>query len=351
MLAASRGVDMEGVLPRYGSRILLLPSLGFLLVAGGFLLLGWLAYLWLHPGPAPYRYALVDEGGVARFDKLGLEAWPDLAVGRYEMRVDGVNEALAVTHVARRGDAPPVRLDWENRAGEPVGALDSRLSELTALATAIGKHAPKDAVVLAWWDTSRQIRLLAGRDTLFESHLGEPAIVPEQWRGRGGAVDKVEREFWGAPAGTDERRNFQRFADALGADPAEGVAMLRELAGAREAYLAIHVTDVYKLGRMRPDRLDMAYKDFPMGANLHGLVGYLKSWMRDHGYVSYALQSLSDNQVRAYFLRDGRSGNTLLAQMLPFTTSNPLELQAVQLVFQHGSYWVYKIPSSQPSGG
>ena len=32
--------------------------------------------------------------------------------------------------------------------------------------------------------------------------------------------------------------------------------------------------------------------------------------------------------MRAYFLTDAKSGNTLLAQMLPMTTSQPLELQS-----------------------
>jgi hydroxylamine oxidation protein HaoB len=53
--------------------------------------------------------------------------------------------------------------------------------------------------------------------------------------------------------------------------------------------------------------------------------------------------------VRAYFLADAKSSNTLLAQMLPFTNSQPLELQAVQLVYQQGGYWVYRVPSIQPS--
>ena len=36
---------------------------------------------------------------------------------------------------------------------------------------------------------------------------------------------------------------------------------------------------------------------------------------------------LSENLVRAYFLTGDKSGNTLLAQMLPFTNTNPLEFQ------------------------
>jgi len=171
--------------------------------------------------------------------------------------------------------------------------------------------------------------------------------MPSLWRTKRGAIEKYERSFWGAPASAEERQKFQRFADALVADPKEGVAMLQELTGGREAYIAVHLSDLYKLGLMRPDRLGAAYKDFPLrGGDVHGLSGIVKRWQQDNNYVSYSVHGLAENMVRAYFLTDAKSGNTLLAQMLPFTTTNPLELQAVQLVYQQGGYWVYKIPSA-----
>jgi hydroxylamine oxidation protein HaoB len=203
--------------------------------------------------------------------------------------------------------------------------------------------------VLAWWDTSRQIRLLAGCDTMFTSHLSEPIIAPSHWRERNETIKKYEHKFWGAPESNEESRKFQRFADALAADSEKGVAMLRELAGAREAYVVVHVSDLYKLGLMHPERLDMAFKDFPLTGNVHGLAAQVKAWMANNGYDSYTLQSLSEKMVRAYFVRDSKNGKTLLSQMLPFMDRTPLEMKVVQPVYQQGGYWVYKIPSTQPS--
>ncbi|SEP44277.1 hydroxylamine oxidation protein HaoB [Nitrosovibrio sp. Nv6] len=328
----------------------------------------WFAWLWFNPGPAPYRYQLVEEGGIDQFSQLGLEAWPDLTIAQYEVYAEEVDQPLAVTHVARRGNSAPVRLDWENRTSELLLTTDSKLSELTALAGAINKYAAKDALILAWWDTSRQINLLAERDTLFTQRVGEPLIVPAHWRSRIDAIQKYEQEFWDAAASAKEQRRFQRFADALLAEPQAGAAILRELvaeadktdkgdktekagsdaATPREAYIAIHVTDLYKLGIMRPEQFDMAYKNFPMEGNMHGMIGYLKNWMLENEFKTYTLQSLSDKLVRGYFLRDAKSLNTLIAQMLPFTESQPLDLTAVQLIYQQGGYWVYKIP---PAGG
>ena len=338
---------MEGALTRPSNRIL--PSLGIVLVAGGLFVLGWFAYLWLSPGPAPYHYQLVEEGGVSKFSNLGLGGWPDLKIGKYEVRVESLDKPIAVAYRATRGDANPVLLNWENLISEPVGFIDTNFSDLTTVATEIAKHVPKEAVVLAWWDTSRQIRLLAGCDTMFTSHLGEPMIIPSHWREREQNIKKYEQEFWGAPQQEGESRKFQRFADALAADSEKGAAMLRELAGAREAYVVVHVTDLYKLGLMRPDRLDMAFKDFPLTGNVHGLAAQVKAWMASNGFDSYTLQSLSERMVRAYFVRENKNGKTLLSQMLPFVDRTPLEMKAVQPVYQQGGYWVYKIPSTQPS--
>jgi hydroxylamine oxidation protein HaoB len=338
---------MEGALTRSSNRIL--PSLGIVLVTGGLFVLGWFSYLWLKPEPAPYRYQLVEEGGVGKFAGLGLEAWPELKIGKYEVRVESVDKPIAVAYRATRGDAQPVLLNWENHISEPVGYVDSKITDLAVVSTALAKHVPKGAVVLAWWDTSRQVQLLAGCNTLFTSHLGEPLIAPSHWRELDATIKTYEQEFWGAQTTEGERRKFQRFADALAAEDSEkGTAILRELAGAGEAYVIVHVTDLYKLGLMRPERLDMAFKDFPLTGNVHGLAAQVKGWMKNNDYESYTLQSLSEKMVRAYFVRESKNGKTLLSQMLPFMDRTPLELKTLQPTYNHGGYWVYKIPPVQP---
>jgi len=77
--------------------------------------------------------------------------------------------------VARKGDNPPVLLDWKNGTAEALYNLEKKPSELMELAAVIDKHAAKDALILSWWDTARQIKLLTGRDTLFSNHrLSKP---------------------------------------------------------------------------------------------------------------------------------------------------------------------------------
>jgi hydroxylamine oxidation protein HaoB len=324
----------------------MLPSLGLLLVTGGLFLIGWFAYLWFKPAPAPYTYQLVDEGGVAKFGHLGLHAWPNLKISKYEIHVQSVDKPIAIAYRADKGDGKSVLLNWENLVSEPVGSMGADLSELSTIASDIAKHVPKEAVILAWWDTSRQLGLLSERDTLFTSHLGQPLIAPSYWKDRADVIDEYERQFWGASGSSEEERKFKQFTDALSSEPRKGAALLRELVGSREAYVVVHPSDLYKLGLMRPDRMDIAFKDFPLTGNVHGLAGQVKAWMKENGYDTYTLQSLSEKQIRAYFLSETKNGKILLSQMLPLMNSTPVDFEELRLVHKHGGYWLYKIPAA-----
>jgi len=315
-------------------------------VTGGLFLSGWFVYLWLKPLPAPYVYQLVDEGMATKFSNLPLQAWPDLKISKYELRVPSIDKPIAIAYRASKNGEHPVLLNWENLVSEPIGVMTSDLSELAAIAGDVAKHVPSKAVVLAWWDTSRQLGLLSGRETLFTSHLGEPLITPTYWKPRSDSIRAYENQFWGNSGSPDEQRRFQLFADALSSEVPKGVAMLRELVGSREAYIVVHPADLYKLGLMRPDKLDMAFKDFPLTGNVHGLVGQVKGWMKENGYDTYTLQSVSEKVVRAYFLKQSTKEKTLLSQMLPLMNSTPIDFEALQLVHKQGGYWIYKIPSA-----
>ena len=329
----------------------LLPSLGILLVTGGLFLLGWVAYRWSLPEPPPYRYQLVEEGTAEKFEKLGLKEFPQLSISKFEIRVDNVDKPLAVAYRASRSPSPPVLLYLENQFPEPISTMEVMLSETTALSAALSKHVPKDAVILSWWDTSRRLALLSERQMLFSSYLGKPIITPSYWRDRTQSIAQYEAEFWGSLPSAEEEQQFEKFVDALIAFPNQGAVMLRELVGAREAYVVVHVSDIYKLGLMRPERIEVAFKDFPLTGNVHGLTNQVKAWLGENEYSSYTLQSLSEKIVRAFFLREGGGSNILLAKMLPFSNARPLDLTALQLTHKEGGYWIYKVPTADELKG
>jgi len=323
----------------------LLPSLGILLVTGGLFLIGWFTYLWFSPEVPPYQYQLVEESGAEKFDALKLNELPNLAISKFEIRVDKIDKPLAFVYRASKPGASPVLLHIENQFPEPIAAMEVMLPETIALSAAISKHVPSDAVVLAWWDTSRKLSLLSERQVLFTSHVGQPVIAPSYWKDRSQSISRYEEEFWGGNPSDDQKKQFEQFVDALLAFPKNGALQLRGLVGSREAYIVVHVSDIYKLGLMRPERIDVAFKDFPLTGNVHGLTNQVKAWLTENQYTSYTLQSLSEKIVRAYFLREGGGSNILLAKMLPFSNARPLDIEALQLVHKEGGYWIYKIPT------
>lgn len=315
-------------------------------MTGGLVLLGWFVYLWFTPIPAPYQYQLISEGDSKQFPQMNLDAWPNLKLSQYKVQAEGIDKPIAELIVAREGDGPPVLTYWKNSTNEVLYNLDRKPSELSAVATVISRHAPKDALILSWWDTSRQLKLLTGRDTLFTSHLNEPLMIPVAWLEQSKAIMAYENQFWESKANQQEQEQFKRFSQALTASAEEGVAELRALIGSnREAYLVVHVTDLYKLGLMYPDKIGVAYQNFPMTGNMHGMINHMKVQLKENDFDTYTLQSISDEEIRVFFLSDEASSQTLLAKMLPFVDKKaPLELEAAQLIYQQGGYWVYKIP-------
>lgn len=309
-------------------------------------MLGWFAYLWFKPIPAPYQYQLTAEGDSKQFPQMDLDAWPDLALSQYKVQAEGIDKPIAELITARRNEEPPVLIYWKNSTNEVLYNLDRKPSELSALATVIGRHAPKDALILSWWDTARQIKLLTGHDTLFTSHLNEPLMIPVPWLEQSEAIQAYENQFWKSKAGRQEQEQFKRFSQALAAPAQEGIKQLRELIGTdREAYLIVHVTDLYKLGLMHPDKIGVAYQNFPMTGNMHGMINHMKVQLKENDFDTYTLQSISDEEIRVFFLSDAESSQTLLARLLPFVDKKaPTEQETAQLIYQQGGYWVYKLP-------
>jgi len=337
-----------------GNRKTLLTA-GILLVSGGFFLGGWVAWSIFQPTPqkAPYVYTMVEEGGVEAFPDLGLAGEggvdsPNLVIRKYELRVDQIDKPIAVFHTAARNKGEPVLLDWRNYLAEPVINAASDVSETAVLAEAIREHAPEGAPVIGWWDISRRLKLLAGIDVLFDRHLAQPVLLPESWNRYQKPIKAVERSFWNLNKGESGEVLFEQFTEALLTDrQAAAAEKLRALVGGRESFLVLSVQDTYKVGALYPERFGIGFKDFAKGEDAHGMASSIKKWLKEEGYENYTTQRLGKTVVRVYFLTDEASSRTLLAQALPFTNSRPMELTEIELVYQHGDFWVYRVPPAE----
>jgi hydroxylamine oxidation protein HaoB len=320
-----------------------LPLIGLALIAAGLFLLGWLARLIVDPDPAPYAYRLVRSGETESFPELGL-ADRKLPVRQYEIHAHGIELPIGTLHVSDAADAGPVVLAWRPGTPEPVLQLGTDPGELKTLAAAVAKHLPEGALLLGWWDISRQLQLLAHTKVLFDRNLSEPLLIPAPWRGSEDAIERLEREFWQVPDEARLQRTFGEFVQALLDKPEAALPRLRSLAGPGEVYVVLQMADAYRAGVMAPERFAIGFRDFPRTGQMHGVIQGVKAWLKEHGYEAYAVEWKDDTAVRVYFLTNAASRDALIARMLPFSDANPLALEAPQVVYQHGRYWVYKLP-------
>lgn len=313
---------------------------GAALVILGLALLAWGALPTLHP-TAPYEARLTPAAGEAMQGAAGFGVKPE-ALMHLEIRTPQKRSPVAMGVVARDAIGRLTPLFWSSQVTEPIFFADVSAADALKVLTAIRDHTPKDAVVLAWWDLSRAIRLVAGRAAPLDDAHARGLLMPTAWT----EATTQERARWGAGAESASAETFGRFVEALLlTDEARGAEALKKLAGGKPAYIAVHISDVWKASAARPERIVIAYRDFAStGGVTHGLIKSAQQWMRDENIQGgYAVEPMGGATRLHYFPRKS-DGETLIARLLPFSTSNPARLEKMQLVYQHKGYWIYKLP-------
>lgn len=295
---------------------------------------------------APYRYVV---GGQIKAEELGVLAplaKKQIAVHQAEvMSADG--QLLANFEVAETRDGP-VAFGWQPQVDAPLLRLLPLTKEVADLAPVLERHVPKQGRVFAWWDSSRELGLLSGVDMAFDKHLGVPLFLPPQWQKTQADIDSIEADFWKSDADSGvvkaQHKRFQRYVHALLADEKAGVAELQQLAGDKPAAFIVHVRDIILLGQMAPDKIGVAFRDFPKTGDVHGMVRSVRGWVKKQGYPAYALIGQeTGHKVRVVALTDEASGQTLAARLLPFIGNNRSTVPGTVLVYRTGGFWVYQL--------
>lgn len=319
---------------------------GAVLLVAGLALAAFGANELLRTKVPPYRYEVVD--AAPRIDDPAVaDTFAQAGLGLRQARLVE-NRTGATLAELRFGDGVdgPVLFDWRPEIDEPFLTATAPLPEIAALAAALRRHVPADALVLAWWDTSRQLALLAGVQTRFDRHVvGAPLALPAHWAAQRAAVEHTESGFWLHGAGSaDAGPPFAGWIDAMLARDG-GPARLQKLAGGHEAYVVVHVRDALLLGAMAPDRLGVAFRDLPDGGNVHGSISGARDWVRAQGHAAYSAYAPAAGRVRVVALTDAASSTTLVARLLPFHDSRkPADaVPGLTLVHQVGGFWIYRI--------
>lgn len=328
------------------------------LAAGAAALLAGAALWSASPDPAPpYRYVLdaAPSGEPAPALQPILERGIALERGRVVARDGG---DAAAEFVLARSDAGPVLLDWHARVDEPFLTLLPQPGELVDVADAIRRHLPSHGVVLAWWDVSRALHLLADLPVIFDRHLGEPLIVPAKWRSARESLIALDRGFFAAGAAaaagpgepaTVERERFHRFVEALLSKEDAGIAGLRELAAGRPAVVVLHVRDALLLGAIDPARIGVAFRDLPGMGPSHEAIRNVRRWMSENSFEAYTVLHREGRPLRAVALTDEASGRTLAARLLPFVGNPQGDVAGAALVYRTGAFVVFELDTRSAS--
>ena len=307
------------------------------LILAGLALLAWAGVSALHKSPS-YALSFSVAPEAMRRELAALKLAPNTAIQSVEVSTPQEPRPIANGLVARDGEHLTPLL-WRNAVTEPIFFADASPTDLAAVLAAIHDHAPVEAIVLAWWDFSRAIRLAARRNAPLDDPQARGLLIPTAWKD----ADDQERSRWGAGAATQTQETFTRFIEALTLPEKDGAARLTQLANGRACFIAVHISDIWKAAAAAPSKLSLAYKDFPSSGVSHGVIKSAKQWMQDNRIDGgFAVEPMGGATRLHYFLRK-KDSTALIAKLLPFSTSNPAQLENFDLVYQLKGYWIYKL--------
>ncbi len=309
-------------------------AIGAALIAIGAALIGWAVFA-PSQNVAHYTVTIAPASADAELEGLGL---PPQALRRVEVR-SGETPRTVASGVALATGEGLTPLAWRNEATQPIFFMDAPAADVAKVMRAIRDNVPEGAVVLAWWDLSRVIRATTKRDAPLDDPAARGLLLPASWS----EAPAAESARWGAGAASPSNDRFDRFVDALLGDEAQGAQALATLFEGKPAYIAVHISDVWKAAAARPDRLSVAYKDFASAGLSHGVIKSATQWMREQKIDGGFAAEPIDGATRLHFFARKGDSDALVAKLLPFSTSNPARLEKFELVFQHKGWWIYRL--------
>lgn len=312
------------------------------LIVAGIAILAWAANSALQPPPLPYELHIsqASPSALSEFSGLSVDRGK---LERLELNAPGLKNPIVTAVVMHDPGGPLVPLSWSNAVTEPVFFPDITPAEVSKVLTAIKEHVPSEAIILSWWDLSRRIRSIVQRQAPLDDPLARGLLMPSAWSSKEKLVTDEQRALWGAGVAAGDGAIFAKFVDALLADENTAAQALADIAGGKPAYLAVHLSDIWKAAAVRPDLISIAYRDFPSANGLHGVLKAVRQWIEEQKIEGgYAVEPIG-NAVRLHYLPRKSDCERLIVQLLPFSTSNPLRLNRLQLVYQFKGYWIYQL--------
>jgi|GEM_PF-429709 len=192
---------------------------------------------------------------------------------------------------------------------------------------AIDTYTTNDSLFISLWDNAQRVHLFTGRDNWVTLPAKEAYLEDDQalWEAIAGGFDRDGRSA--------------KFSQLLLMDMDEALKELkRELPRGRDHYLLLSTDDlshVQEIARMTGRGLPLETRLFPADADLHSSISQVKQWAQEgEGTGSYLAQNISERSIRVWRITDESFENTLLARLLPFSTSLDMGIEGAKLVYQ-----------------
>jgi hydroxylamine oxidation protein HaoB len=200
-----------------------------------------------------------------------------------------------------------------------------------------------DSTVITWWDNAQRIHLLNGNNTWVNAPVSE-------------AFEHQQQDFWKHVSGGFQKRSepSQQLANWLLMDAEMALEDIKKIIQIPHAlYFLVCIDDLARLSEMRAlsgKTLPFETRVFRSDNNIHSLISSVKRWAREKGNGSYLVQHLTGLSVRVWRITTAEGEKTLLARLLPFTSSLEKPLQNLELI--HRSEWsgfvsIYQLPVSK----
>ncbi len=217
----------------------------------------------------------------------------------------------------------------DNSVAQPTQEIKKLRHDLWAEAMlAVTQNTDEKTLFLSWWDNSQRIDLLSGRLTWARAPIAA------------------------AFAGNGEQKLWQQIADPFAKDEAplrvlaKWLAMdaqqaLKEMTGTLPANIPVYLlacaddlARVNEIERLSGKKLGFEARIFPQSGDMHSQIAEVKRWASETGSGSYLVQTIPGQGIRAWRITDSETENTLLAKMLPFTSSLAKPLENLEAVYQ-----------------
>ncbi|MGH8497815.1 MAG: hypothetical protein ACRERV_03265 [Methylococcales bacterium] len=196
---------------------------------------------------------------------------------------------------------------------------------------------------MSWWDNAQRIELLIGAKTWLDAPVGE-------------AFDHLHRDFWRQVSGGFGQRiePSKQLAAWFLSDAEQSLQTIEKTVDqTSDLFFAVTIDDLARLSEMRSlsgKPAPFETRVFRAEENIHRLISSVNRWAREKGNGSYLVQHLGNSGIRVWRITNVEGERTLLARLLPFTSSLAKPLENLELV--HRSDWsaylsIYRLHSIQ----